>query len=95
MFTLATPTDTADQQQKADQTKVVDSKTQKMSTKSSKIMGQTVEKEVVGQVVAKAAEVGDVANEILQTEVVRKVALRNAKIAGVIFFKTTNFYNSF
>ena len=49
----------------------------------SKMMGEKVEKEVVGQVVAKAAEVGDVANESLQVVGTKKIALRNAKMAGV------------
>ena len=83
-MTLAASTDTTDQQQRqAGQTKV-DTKTQKISTKTSTIFGQNVEKEVVGQIVVTATEIGDTANQSLQTEAVRKVALRNAKIAGVI-----------
>ena len=84
VMTLAATTDTTDQQQRqAGQTKV-DTKTQKISTKTSTIFGQNVEKEVVGQIVVTATEIGDTANQSLQTEAVRKVALRNAKIAGVI-----------
>ena len=83
-MTLAASTDTTDQQQQQAGLTKVDTKTQKMSTKTSKIFGQNVEKEVVGEVVVKATEIGDTANQSFQTEAVRKVALRNAKIAGVI-----------
>ncbi len=46
-------------------------------------MGEDVERETLRNVVAKATEAGDVASESLQTSSVKKIALRNPKIAGV------------
>jgi hypothetical protein len=80
LSTLQKPTEV--EQQVAGRSKV-DSKIQKILTKTSKLMGQEVEGEVVGEVVAKVTELVDVASKTLQTSAAKKVALKNAKVAGV------------
>ena len=53
-------------------------------------MGEDVERETLGHVVVKTTEAGDVASESLQASSVKKIALRNAKIAGVKHILTEN-----
>ena len=75
-------------------TKTFDTKAIKVPTKTSTLMGEKVDKEIVGLVTAKDVEAVDVACEVRQPDASNRIALKNAKIAGVNNFIRPGLYTT-
>ena len=79
---LKQPTDVSTQV--ADQT-TVDTKAKHMPTKTPTLMGEELQGERTGLVASKStAEAADVASKVLQTDATKRLAVKNATLAGVI-----------
>ena len=79
---LKQPTDVS--AQVADLT-TFDTKATHMPTKTPTLMGEELQGERTGLVASKAtAEAADVASKVLQTDATKRLAVKNATLAGVI-----------
>ena len=79
---LKQPTDVSTQV--ADLT-TFDTKATHMPTKTPTLMGEELQGERTGLVASKAtAEAADVASKVLQTDATKRLAVKNATLAGVI-----------
>jgi len=64
--------------------KTFDTKAKLVPTKTPTLMGEELQGEQTGLVASKAsAEVTDVATKVLQTDATKRMAVKNARIAGV------------